>query len=280
MAGNRDTGDDPGTIVLIHGLWLTPRSWEHWVDRYRAAGFEVLAPAWPGLDVEVEALREDSSPLERLDIPQIVDHYHGIIEPMRRPPIIMGHGIGGTFTQILLDHGLGAAGVAIDSASVFGVLRQPMAMLKSVAAVLRNPVNTQRAVSMTAQEFHQTVANALPEQESMAAYQRYYVPAAGRIVFEADLANFDPRRHTKVNFGRSDRAPLLFIVGDEDRVSPPQLNFDNANHYRKSTAVTDVKEYPGRCHFTLGQQGWEDVADYALNWSLEEARAQHALKNA
>ena len=41
--------DNP-PIVLIHGLWMTPRSWEHWVPRYSARGHEVLAPAWPGLE--------------------------------------------------------------------------------------------------------------------------------------------------------------------------------------------------------------------------------------
>ncbi len=22
----------PDTIVLIHGFWVTPRSWEHWIE--------------------------------------------------------------------------------------------------------------------------------------------------------------------------------------------------------------------------------------------------------
>ena len=40
----------PQTIVLIHGLWMTPRSWEHWIDRYTSRGYEVLAPSWPGME--------------------------------------------------------------------------------------------------------------------------------------------------------------------------------------------------------------------------------------
>jgi hypothetical protein len=24
---------DADTVVLIHGLWMTPRSWEHWIPR-------------------------------------------------------------------------------------------------------------------------------------------------------------------------------------------------------------------------------------------------------
>ena len=39
----------PDTIVLIHGFWVTPRSWEHWIAHYEARGYRVLAPAYPGL---------------------------------------------------------------------------------------------------------------------------------------------------------------------------------------------------------------------------------------
>lgn len=44
------------TIVLVHGFRLTPRSWEKRVAYYEYRGYRVLAPAYPGL--EVEALRE------------------------------------------------------------------------------------------------------------------------------------------------------------------------------------------------------------------------------
>jgi pimeloyl-ACP methyl ester carboxylesterase len=44
--------DTPYTIVLIHGLWMTPRSWEHWAERYKGNGYNVLAPAWPGMEGE------------------------------------------------------------------------------------------------------------------------------------------------------------------------------------------------------------------------------------
>jgi alpha-beta hydrolase superfamily lysophospholipase len=59
---NTDTAT-PETIVLIHGMWMTPLSWEHWIERYTARGHRVLAPAWPGLDAEPEQRRRDPSPL-------------------------------------------------------------------------------------------------------------------------------------------------------------------------------------------------------------------------
>src|ERR671911_1437848 len=105
----------PDTIVLIHGLWVTPRSWEKWAERYESRGYRVLTPAYPGFEVEVEALNEDPSPIEALTIPGVVEHLEGIVGELENPPIIMGHSFGGVFTQILLDHGYGAAGGVLDS---------------------------------------------------------------------------------------------------------------------------------------------------------------------
>ncbi len=68
----------PDTIVLVHGFWVTPRSWEKWVERYESRGYRVLTPTYPGFEGEVEALREDPSPIEALTIPAIVEHHPGV----------------------------------------------------------------------------------------------------------------------------------------------------------------------------------------------------------
>jgi pimeloyl-ACP methyl ester carboxylesterase len=96
-------------IVLIHGLWLTPRSWEGWKARFEQRGHEVLAPAWPYMEREVEALRRDPSVMNGLGVTEVVDHYDRIIRGLDTPPVIMGHSFGGLITELLLDRGLGAA---------------------------------------------------------------------------------------------------------------------------------------------------------------------------
>ena len=84
-AENTPTPAAPDTIVLIHGLWVTPRSWEKWVERYEGRGYRVLAPAYPGFEVEVEALNEDPSPIEALTIPGVVEHLEGIVGELENP---------------------------------------------------------------------------------------------------------------------------------------------------------------------------------------------------
>src|SRR3954463_7374803 len=211
-------------IVLIHGLWMTPLSWEHWVERYAARGHEVLAPAWPGLGREPKALRDDPSGLEHLGVAEIVEHYEEVIGGLEDAPIIMGHSFGGLFTQILLDRGHGVAGVAIDSAAAKGVFTLPPSELRSAFPVLKSPLNNHRAVLLTPAEFHYAFTNTMSEETSLAAYERYAVPGPGRVLFPAALANFNPHAATKVDFENDDRAPLLIIAGGADHVSPPAVN--------------------------------------------------------
>jgi pimeloyl-ACP methyl ester carboxylesterase len=255
---------------------MTPLSWEHWIDRYEAAGHTVLAPAWPGMDVGVEALREDPSAVEHLGIEEIVDHYDAIVRGLDEPPIIMGHSFGGAFTEILLDRGLGAAGVAIDGAAVKGITKLPLAQLKSAFPVLKSPANAHRAVALTLDEFHYAFTNTLGDEETRAAYERYAVPGPGRVLFQAAFANFNPHAATRVDFRDPDRAPLLIISGGEDHTVPASVDRAVAKKYAKGEAVTEYREFPGRSHWTVGEAGWEELADFALSWALEHTAALQA----
>jgi alpha-beta hydrolase superfamily lysophospholipase len=272
------TSDSPAvdTVVLIHGLWMTALSWEHWVTRYQNQGYKVVARSWPGMDGDIDALRRDPSATAGLGVTEIVDHYDAIIRELAAPPIIMGHSFGGLITQILLDRGLGAAGVAIDSAPVKGILALPFSTLRVAFPALSNPANNHRALPITAEQFHYAFTNTLSEAESNVVYERYAVPGPDHILFQASFANFNPHAATTVNFHNDTRAPLLLIAGGKDHIVPPSVTKANFKLYRKSKAITDYKEYPERSHYTLGLPGWEDVADFALDWSRTHAAIYEA----
>jgi pimeloyl-ACP methyl ester carboxylesterase len=260
----------PDTIVLVHGFWVTPRSWEHWIARYEARGYNVIAPAYPGLEVEVDALNADPSPLEALTVPAIIAHLETVIGKLETPPIIMGHSAGGVFTQILLDHGFGAAGVAINSAPTEGVKRVPLSQVKATFPVLKNPANRHRAVGFTHDQWHYAFTNGFSEEESRALYERYHIPASGSIFWGSALANIHPGKDDSwVDYHNDGRAPLLFIAGSDDHLMPPSLQRSNAKHY-KSNTITEVKEFEGP-HLLPAWPGWEDVADYALEWAERHA---------
>jgi pimeloyl-ACP methyl ester carboxylesterase len=261
-------------IVLIHGLWMTPLSWEHWTDRYTAKGYNIVAKAWPRMDVDIEQLRRDPSSIATLGLTEIVDHYETIIRQLDSPPIIMGHSFGGLIAQILLDRGLGSAGVAIATAPAKGIIFLPFSTLKVSFPALSNPANNHRALPLTPEQFHYAFTNTLSEEESLQVYNRYAVPGPDHVLFQAAFANFNPHAVSAVDFENETRAPLLLIAGEKDHVSPPSVVKANFNLYLTSDADIHYKEFAGRTHYILGQTGWEEVADYALSWAEEHARAE------
>ncbi|MEU2198919.1 alpha/beta fold hydrolase [Isoptericola sp. NPDC019482] len=261
------------TVVLVHGLWMTPRSWEGWVQHYQSKGLTVVTPAYPGFEIEVEALRENPEVIADLTVPDTVEHLAGVITALDRPPIIMGHSFGGLLTQMLLARGLGAAGVVMDSAPTEGVRVTPPSQARSIFPALKTPANRHRAVGFTPEEFHYAFTNTLTEEESRAVWERYAIPAPGRWVWDYGLiANFKPgHQETWVDFS-TDRAPLLFIAGGKDHIMPASVNRSNAKHWEKSPALTEYYEFEDRDHWTCGAPGWEQVADHALAWALEHAQ--------
>ena len=209
----------PDTIVLIHGFWVTPRSWEKWIDRYTNRGFRVLAPTYPGFDVEVEALNADPTPIENVTVPQIVEHLEDVIRPLEKPPILIGHSAGGVFVQLLLDRGYGADGVVLNSAPTEGVAVTPPSQLKATFPVLKNPGNRRRSVGFTFEQWQYAFTNTFTEDESRRLYERYHIPASGAIFWGSVLANFTPgHQETWVNYHNDKRAAA--VVHLRQRGSP------------------------------------------------------------
>jgi pimeloyl-ACP methyl ester carboxylesterase len=267
METRTSTQNAARTIVLIHGLFLTWSSWQNWVERYSARGFNVLAPGWPGLEGSVEDLRRDPTPLTRLNIKTVLDHFEALIRGLDSPPIIMGHSFGGLFAQLLAYRGLGSAAVGIDPGAPVGVLTLPLSTLKAGAPVLANPFNFGKATMFTPEQFHYAFTNTVSDETSKDLYDRYAVPCADRIFFEGAFENFVAHSAAKIDV-KSNRPPILLIAGGEDHLVTPGYTRSNFHLISQSPGISAFHEFPGRPHFTGAVDGWEAVADYALEWAL------------
>jgi predicted esterase len=90
------------------------------------------------------------------------------------------------------------------------------------------------------------------------------------VLLQAGLAIFNPFSDTSINVRRNSRAPLLMIAASQDRLVPPSMVKANVRAYRDSIATTEYRDFPGRTHFMIAQSGWQEVADYALDWVREQ----------
>ena len=253
-------------VAFIHGLWLHAESWHHWLEFFRAAGYEAAALSWPGDGATTAATRANAAALAGYGVTEIAEHLAAQIRGYAAKPIVIGHSFGGMLAQNLLAGDLAAAAVAIDPAPIKGVAELPGSVLKASFPVLGNPFNVRRAVTLTEAQFRFAFANAVSEAEAKALYAQYHMPAPGRPLFQAATATFNPNAATKVNTANATRGPLLLMAGTADNTVPPVLVHSAYKRYQGSGAVTELIEIAGRGHSLTIDSGWRAVAQTALDW--------------
>ena len=256
-------------VVFIHGLWLPWNSWAPWQEHFARAGYESVAPKWPGEREDIDRARADPDSIAGRGIDDLVEHFVALIDAMEERPIIIGHSLGGMVAERLLGANEGVAAIAIDPAPIKGVLAVPFSALRSTMPVLRRPTNRHKAVSLTENQFRYGFANAVSEGESRELFRRWAVPAPGRPVFEAATANLRRRSPAQVATDNTERGPLLLVTGGRDHTVPKAMIRSTRNRYRRSTAVTDLIEFPDRGHSLTIDSGWRTVADTCLSWLAE-----------
>jgi pimeloyl-ACP methyl ester carboxylesterase len=252
-------------VVFIHGAWVGPRCWDGWARLYQSHGLSSIAPSWPLDDRPYDELRRAPDPaLAAIGVGEIVEHYAQIIGKLPKPPLLVGHSFGGLVVQLLVSRGLGSAGVAINPGPPRGVLPTPRALVTALP-VLAAWRGWRRILSLTYPQFVGGFVHELPEGERRRAFEEQTLPTPGRPYFQAAFAPF--HRATQVDFRRADRAPLLITAGERDRTAPAAMNRANHRAYRRSPAITDFHEFPRRSHWIIAEPGWEEVAEYALQWA-------------
>lgn len=252
---------DP-SFVFIHGMFMTPSCWQGWVDRFTTGGSTCVAPAWPGRDRSIAELRaaHPDPVLGKLSLEDVVASYDAVVRALPEPPVLIGHSMGGLVVQILLARGLGAAGIAIDSAPPKGVSALSWSFIRSNWPVITPFASKHQPVYLTFEQFRYAFVHTLSPEEQRATYDAHVVPES-RLVGHGPLS-----KAGSVDF-KAQRKPLLLIAGSEDHIIPAKLNRANLAAYAGSPSVTEFKEFEGRTHGLLAQAGWEEVADYALTWA-------------
>ena len=262
VAAANTSGQQP--VVFVHGLWMLAGSWDAWRELFAARGYSTVAVDWPDDPATREEAVAHPEVLAGTTVAEVADHVAEVVGALTRTPIVVGHSFGGLMAQIVAGRGLAAGAVAIDPAPFRGVLPLPFSALKASFPVLGNPRNRSRAVMLTPGQFRYGFANAVSEEESRRLWETYCVPAPGRPLFQAALANVNWRTECRVDTKQAARGPLLIISGEQDNIVPWSLA--NAAKKRYEVVPADITEIPGRGHSLCIDSGWREVADTVLTF--------------
>jgi non-heme chloroperoxidase len=253
-------------VVFIHGLWLLPSSWDNWGGVFEQAGYAAITPVWPDDPLTIEQARANPDVFAKKSIGQIADHTAEVIGALSKKPAVMGHSTGGLLAQIIAGRGLSAATVAIDPGPFRGVLPLPLSALKSAAPVLSNPLNKNRAVTLTLDQFKYGWANALDDAEAKELYETYHVAAPGLALMQMANANLNPFTEAKVDTKNPARGPLLIIDGEKDHTVPWAIASASYKKQKHNPGVTEIKSIPNRGHSLTIDSGWREVCDASLEF--------------
>lgn len=247
------------SVVFIPGAWMAPACWDDFRKPFAAAGYTTNSYPWPQLDKGTPAELRANPPkrLGSLSVRKIVDHYEAIIAKMPGHPLLVGHSFGGLYTQLLLDRGCGAAGIAIDPGPTAGVFPGPVSLLAALPPIL----NGWRPYTLTRPQFAASFANGNTPELLASAYDKLVVPTSGRIFYEAASwigTGADPKRRAQ---------PLLITGADRDRTVDPFTARGIYNQQKQAKARTDFKMFVNHSHYLIGEPGWEEVAKFCLDWA-------------
>jgi pimeloyl-ACP methyl ester carboxylesterase len=265
------------TVVFVHGLWLLPSSWDRWRTLFEENGFATLAPGWPDDPETVAQAHEHPEVFARKTIKQITDRYAEVIAKLQTVPAVVGHSVGGLITEKLAGQGLARVSIAISPAPFRGVLPLPLSALRAALPAIGNPVNYRRAVPLTFDQFRFAFANAVDEAEARELYETFSVPGSAVPLFQAATANLNPWTEDKVDYASSRRGPMLILSGEKDNTVPWTIANASFKKQSKNTALTEIKEIPGRGHSLTIDSGWREVADLALAFVKEHSSGGTAL---
>lgn len=241
-------------VIMVHGAFSGGWCFDPFRTRFESRGFSVDAPDLPGHGEGATSASVRGKSMR--DYARAVTAH---IKACASPPILIGHSMGGLVAQMAASQAEVAALVLLAPSPPWG---QPISSpLEAAAAV---GLYTQGAYWLDAVQPDWGVCRAytldrLPSAEARAIYARM-TPESGRALFEVLNWWLDPTM-TTILPAEGVRAPVLALTGGEDRIhSPPSVKAIAA---RLGGAFREV---PGMSHWTLGEPGWEGVAETVLAW--------------
>ena len=261
---DRANSTEATPIVLVHGLWLLPGSWQPWRELAEAQGFVTLAPGWPDDPATVETARAHPETLAGKSVGAVTDHFAEVIGALDRKPVVIGHSFGGLITQKLagrrprprlgghrpgtLPRGAPAAGLGAQG--VLGGAGQP-GQLQARRDADRGAVALR-------------VRQRRPAGRVRRALRPLRRACPGRPLFQAATANLNPRTEAAVDTLRTDRGPLLVVSGEKDNTVPWAIANASYKKQARNADPTEITEMAGRGHSLVIDHGWPEVADTAL----------------
>jgi pimeloyl-ACP methyl ester carboxylesterase len=247
-------GSHSTPILFVHGAWHAAWCWEKFLPYFAQHGYAAYAVSLRGHGASEgrDKIRWHSAAHGYVaDVAQAV-------QTLDRPPILVGHSMGGYVVQKYLETHTAPAGVLLASIPVSGILgfgvrfalRHPWPFLK--AHLLLNPWH----MVETPELMHDAFFSPHVSAEEIARHFARLQPESFRVELETTVLNLPHPDKVKT--------PLLVLAAANDRV------FSVAEEQATARAYgTEAEIFPNMAHDMMLEPNWQQVADRILGWLQE-----------
>jgi pimeloyl-ACP methyl ester carboxylesterase len=256
-AGNSSGGSPHDTpLLFIHGMFHGAWCWDvHFLDYFARHGYASYA-----VNLRGHGNSEGRDKLRWTRIADFVADVDAAVRGLPRPPVVIGHSLGGFVVQKYLEDHDTPGGVLLSSPPPSGMLRPALRMMR------RRPL----VFARTNLTFNMAPVIASPELAREAFFSADFPDEELRTYWKLmqnesymallDMVVFDLPRPEKV------RTSMLVLGAARDNMLKPAEIEATARAYH-----TQAEIIPGVAHNSMLETRWESVATRILTW----LRARH-----
>lgn len=244
-------------IYFVHGMYCGPWYWENYIKYFEDLGYTTTATTLRYHDMDPADLPNPA--LGKVSLLDYAADLESELKQFDSPPIIIGHSMGALLAQILASRGLCERVVLLTPVSPAGINSLKPTVIRSFFNILTRWGFWRKPNRMSFWAASYALLNQLPPVEQKAVYRRF-VYESGRAAAEIGFWFLDPRRAAKVDAAKVN-CPMLVVAGEEDHVTPVELNKKVADKYN-----ADYKAFSNHAHFLMIEPGWEKIAAHVADW--------------
>nr|VFK00002.1 MAG: Lysophospholipase, alpha-beta hydrolase superfamily [Candidatus Kentron sp. H]VFK00291.1 MAG: Lysophospholipase, alpha-beta hydrolase superfamily [Candidatus Kentron sp. H]VFK04497.1 MAG: Lysophospholipase, alpha-beta hydrolase superfamily [Candidatus Kentron sp. H] len=239
-------------LLFVHGAFCGAWVWdEHFLPYFAEQGFPAHAVSLRG-----HGKSEGHALFSLAGMNDYVADLAKAIQTMDKPPILIGHSMGGVVIQWYLQKWTAPGTVLLGSGPPYGMLAS------AAATFLSNPILSAKISLIPVLQFfgsnpvfmdvmRETLfSGRMPEEEAFDFLRRTQLESL-RAIFDLSW----PHRP------RNNGTPLLVLGAEEDYFITPYMVRATAKAYGTSAEI-----FPHMGHAMMVETGWQDVADRIIGW--------------
>lgn len=247
------------SIVMVHGMWGGAWCWDIFKSYFERKGYECHVPVLRHHDV-----KPGEPPPVGLGTTGLADYVRDLeeyIQKLPEKPILMGHSMGGLLVQLLSQKDIALKSVLLTPAPPAGIHALTYSVFKCFLSMFLNWGFWRKPHRIPFKRAEYAFLHQLPDAEKKDAYDKL-VYEAGKASFQIGFWLLDSERASHVDEDKI-KAPQLIITATNDRIVPASVVRKIAKKYERTA---DFKEFESHSHWLIGEDGWEDIAAFVLEW--------------